>query len=104
MAQWRIRVVVPDGPGAQQAVRGALALVPSARVLSGSPAASGSDSGDGPGDVVVDLADEASLGDLLRTLHEISPQIFVSRVPSSDPPGRPRMRVRKLGRVAGLAG
>jgi hypothetical protein len=100
MAQWRIRVIIPDGPGAHQAVQATLAMVPATRVFpeadrEPAPAA---------GDVVVDLADEASLGDLLRMLHEISPQVFVSRVPSDEPSAVPKVRVRKLRRVARVAG
>ena len=103
MAQWRIRVVVPDGPGGHQALTAALAQVPCSELQVG-PA--GSDEAGLTGDVVVELREEDSLGDLLRTLHEISPQVFISRVGAADaePADGRKVRVRKLRRTAGIAG
>jgi hypothetical protein len=84
MQHWRIRIAVPDGARGQRALSGALA-----RFQADQPAVNGqgsdvADVADVNGDVVVALREEGSLGDLLRALHEISPQVFVSRVSSPD--------------------
>ena len=100
MAQWRIRVVVPDGPGGRQALTAALARVPASELNVG-PA--GPAEAELTGDVVVELSEEDSLGDLLRTLHEISPQVFISRVNSARPADDRKVRVRRLRRPAGVA-
>ena len=102
MAQWRIRVAVPDGPGGHQVLRSALARIP-ATELQVAPHSAGL--AEPAGDIVVELGEEESLGDLLRTLHEISPQVFISRVNSAEPAaaGR-RVRVRKLRRAVSLTG
>jgi hypothetical protein len=102
MAQWRIRVVVPDGPGGHEALRSALEQVPAAGLL---VASHGGRAAEMPGDVIVDLSEEASLPDLLRSLHEISPQVFISRVDSAGKPAPDRaIRVRKLPRAVSLSG
>ena len=101
MALWRIRVIVPDGPGGRQALERALAQITSTHVLAAHLPGAGASTGD----VVVDLHEEASLGDLLRTLHEISPQVFVSHVPSDESPVTAgKMRVRRLSRMLSVAG
>jgi hypothetical protein len=99
MAQWRIRVIMPAGPGGEQALRAALAQVPATELQLG-PAGP---NGDSPaGDVVVELREEDGLPDLLRALHEISPQVFISRVPQDEATtaasGR-KIRVRNLRRA-----
>ena len=96
MAQWRIRVILPDGPGGEQALRSALAQVPASELRLGPGGAAGSPSGD----VIVDLGDEGGLPELLRVLHEISPQVFISRVPADEAPAAParKIRVRNLRR------
>ena len=78
MTQWRIRVIVPDGPDGRQALSNALARVPATQLLT---APDFSDTAEPSGDVVVELGDEAALADLLRTLHEVSPRVFISKVP-----------------------
>ncbi len=99
MAQWRIRLAVPDDPGGLQALKGALAAVPSARVLDPPGGAAGTGR-----DVIVDLREDSLLGDLLRTLHEISPQVFVSRVPSAEQAAAPGIRVRRLRGTVSVVG
>lgn len=103
MAQWRIRVVVPDGPDGHQALESALAQVQAVDMKLTAP---GPDGTEAAGDFVVELHEEESLGDLLRTLHEISPQVFISRVPSDQQAtaADPKVRVRRLRRMAGVAG
>jgi hypothetical protein len=102
MAQWRIRVIVPDGPGGLEALESALAQVP-ANGVQVTP--NGSDSAEIPGDVIVELGEESSLPDLLRTLHEISPQVFISRVTPDEVGAADRpIRVRKLGRAVSVTG
>lgn len=78
MTQWRIRVIVPDGPDGRQALSNALARVPATQLLT---APDLGDASDPTGDVIVELGDEAALSDLLRTLHEVSPRVFISRMP-----------------------
>ena len=52
------------------------------------------------GDVIVELGEDSALADLLRALHEISPQVFISRVPAPEPAvaaaAAQSIRVRKL--------
>ena len=100
MAQWRIRVAVPDGPDGHRVLSSALARIPATQVRL-------ADSGLGaePGEFVVDLLTDDALGDLLRTLHEISPQVLISRVrpAEADSPSR-TTRARRLRRVASVPG
>jgi len=92
MTQWRIRVMVPEAAAGWRALRDALAQAPVAG-LRLDPA--GVTAGEMTGDVIVEAGDDKALGDLLRALHEISPQIFVSRVGSAVPDRS--VRIRKLG-------
>ena len=56
------------------------------------------------GDVIVELGEDEALDDLLRTLHEVSPHVFISRVGSGEgEPGQP-IRVRRLSRFGGNPG
>ncbi len=103
MEQWKIRVITPEG--GQHAVRAALAAVPAAEVQ---PALSGDDSAGLVDEVVVSLREDRSLPDLLHALHDISPQVFVSRVPAAAEAGPAdtgpgQIRVRKLSDVRKLA-
>jgi hypothetical protein len=94
MAQWRIRVIVPAAPDGRRVLKSALAdvCVMQARLIP--PTA---DTAETTGEVVVDLGEDDALHDLLRTLHEISPQVFISRVGCSEPAASdPAIRVRKL--------
>ncbi len=94
MAQWRIRVIVPEAPDGRQVLKSALADVSVTESRLIPPSA---DTAETTGEVVVDLGEDDALHDLLRTLHEISPQVFISRVGSPEPAGAdPAIRVRKL--------
>jgi hypothetical protein len=97
MAQWRIRIIVPDIPSGQSVLRSALALVPGTDLRLDPP---GADAAELTGDVTVEVGEDGALADLLRTLHEISPQVFISRVPSPEPTAAPAagqpIRVRRL--------
>jgi hypothetical protein len=97
MAQWRIRIAVPDIPSGQSVLRSALDRVPGTDLRLDPP---GADAAELTGDVTVEMGEDGALADLLRTLHEVSPQVFISRVPSPEPTaaaavGQP-IRVRKL--------
>ncbi len=102
MAQWRIRVTVPDGPGGHQALAKALARVSATQIRPGAQQADGEC--DCAGYFVVELAEEESLGDLLRTLHEISPQVFIGRVSAAEADGPPagKTRTRRLHPIASV--
>lgn len=93
MAQWRIRVIVPEASSGQEVLTTALAQVPvtDMRLDPQDGDASGQ-----TGDVIVELGSDAALADLLRTLHEISPQVFISRVPSPETADGQPIRVRRL--------
>ena len=94
MAQWRIRVIVPAAPDGRQVLKSALADVSVTESRLIPPSA---DAAETTGEVVVDLGEDDALHDLLRTLHEISPQVFISRVGAPEPAGAdPAIRVRKL--------
>jgi hypothetical protein len=101
MAQWRIRVVVPEAAAGQRALRRALAQAPGT-VVRLEPA--GLDLAETSGDVIVELGEDEALDDLLRTLHEVSPHVFISAVgPEEVEPGQP-IRVRRLSRFGGNPG
>ena len=94
MAQWRIRLIVPAVPDGRQVLKSALADVSVTESRLIPPTA---DTAETTGEVVVDLGEDDALHDLLRTLHEISPQVFISRVGSPEPAAAdPAIRVRKL--------
>ena len=97
MAQWRIRVTVPDAPSGQNALRSALARIPVTDLRIDPPDAHATEV---TGDVIVELGEDSALADLLRALHEISPQVFISRVPAPEPAvaaaAAQSIRVRKL--------
>ena len=94
MAQWRIRIIVPEAPDGRQVLKSALADVSVTESRLMPPSA---DTAETTGEVVVDLGEDDALHDLLRTLHEISPQVFISRVGSPEPaPADPAIRVRRL--------
>lgn len=94
MAQWRIRVIVPAAPDGRQVLRSALADVSVTESRLIPPVA---DTAETTGEVVVELGEDDALHDLLRTLHEISPQVFISRVGSPEPAAsEPAIRVRRL--------
>jgi hypothetical protein len=95
MPQWRIRAVVPDGHGGYRALKDALAAVP-ATAMEFVPHAA--DRAETTGDMVVELDEDSSLPDLLRALHEISPQVFISRVSPDESavPSGSGIRTRRL--------
>ena len=94
MAQWRIRVIVPAAPDGRKVLKSALADV---RVTESRLIPPSAETAETTGEVVVDLGEDDALHDLLRTLHEISPQVFISRVGSPEPArADPAIRVRKL--------
>jgi hypothetical protein len=100
MPLWKIRVILPNGPRSHDALARALAAHPASRLRVESR---GPGTTEMTGDAVVELRDDEPLGELLRALHEISRQVFVSR---TDPPGPPAaargIRVRPLGGRLGL--
>jgi hypothetical protein len=56
------------------------------------------------GDVIVELGEDEALGDLLRTLHEVSPHVFISRVGSPERETGQPIGVRRLCRMGGISG
>lgn len=91
MPLWKIRVVLSDDPASQNALTKAVSAYPPGRVrvLPLDP-----DSTTLTGDVVVELRDDGPLGDLLHSLHQISPHVFVSRAnPPTGLTPRPMSRV-----------
>ena len=94
MAQWRIRVIMPAAPDGRQLLKSALAHISVTESRLIPPSA---DTAETTGEVVVDLGEDDALHDLLRTLHEISPQVFISRIGSPEPTAAdPAIRVRKI--------
>lgn len=93
MAQWRIRVVVPEVPDGRHLLRSALAQIPVTDVQFSS---SDADIAETTGHIVVELVEDEALQDLLRVLHEISPQVLISRVGVPEPTADQAIRVRKL--------
>lgn len=86
MTLWRIRIALPDDPTSRGALTSALAGQPvsGVRVLPGRATASSATS-----ELVVELPQDDGLAAVLSALHEISPQVFVSRAEdrvAADPP------------------
>lgn len=96
MTQWRIRLMMPDADGGKRALRRALAQAPVTGVRLDPP---GVEVAELTGDVIVELGEEEALGDLLRALHEISPQVFISRVGSPEADAGQPIKVTKLTRI-----
>jgi hypothetical protein len=69
MTLWRIRVAVSDDPASRGALTSALAGQPVSSVRASSTGS----------EVVVELPQDDNLATVLSALHEISPQVFVSR-------------------------
>jgi hypothetical protein len=84
MSQWRVRVVLPEADGGQSLLVSALAQVPVAGLRFAGEEASG--------DMIIELAEDSALDDLLRILHEMSPQVFISRADGSER----QIKVRRL--------
>jgi hypothetical protein len=81
MPLWRIRIAVPDDPGGRSALNDVLASQPAARLreLPGRNARSST-----TGEIVVELPQDDGLVSVLSALHQISPQVFVSRADLPD--------------------
>ena len=82
MAQWRIRISLPDDPASRSALNDVLAAQPQARLreLPGRSARSAT-----TGEIVVELPQDDGLVTVLSALHQISPQVFVSRADMPEP-------------------
>lgn len=82
MPMWKIRVVLSDDEQAYEALRGllisyqvrSLRLRDRGRHLPGTTA-----------ELVITLGEKQPMGDLLHALHEISPQVLISRADSPQP-------------------
>ncbi len=101
MTQWRIRVVVPEAAAGRRALRRALAQAPGTVVRLDPP---GVDVAETSRDVIVELGEDEALDDLLRTLHEVSPHVFISRVDEPPPEAGQPIRVRRISRMGGIPG
>jgi hypothetical protein len=101
--KWQIRVIVPPGPSGFKALEAALAGFQASELILARRTAEGDELA---GDIVVELSDDDELGDLLRELHAISPQVFISRVRVPEqhaaPSHRDPIRVRSLRAAAGM--
>src|SRR5215469_5814907 len=100
MTQWRIRLLAPDADGGRQALCKALAQAPVTGVRLDPPCVQVEE----PRDVIIELAEEEALGELLRALHEISPQVFISRVGPPDRATDHPIKVRKLAPTGAVRG
>jgi hypothetical protein len=81
MPLWRIRIAVPDDPGSRSALNDVLAAQPAARLreLPGRTTRAAT-----TGEIVVELPQDDGLVNVLSALHQISPQVFVSRADTPD--------------------
>ena len=102
MPKWQIRVVVPPGPSGLRTLDAALTSVGASELILARRVADGDELA---GYEVVELHDDDELGNLLRELLAISPQVFISRVREPDHAARPArhpIRVRSLRAAAGI--
>ncbi len=117
MTQWRIRLMVPEADVGRRALRIALAQAPVTGVrlatsgaevadLTGAEVAdlTGAEVAELTGDVIIELGEDEALGDLLRALHDISPQVFISRVTSPEADPDQPIKVRKLAPIGAVRG
>src|SRR5258708_3496245 len=117
MTQWRIRLMVPEADVGRRALRNALAQAPVTGVrpaTSRAPRAGLNGAVDADltraevaeltGDVIIELGEEEALGELLRALHDISPQVFISRVTSPEADPDQPIKVRKLAPIGAVRG
>ncbi len=89
--KWRIRLTLSDDPRSHALFHEALADQPVSLVRL---AARGTGKAEMTGEVLVELAQDESLGIMLGALHNISPQVFVSRAdPPAPPAARPELAV-----------
>jgi hypothetical protein len=82
MPLWRIRVAVPDDPSSRTALENVLATQPKARLREG-PTRNGTSAK--TSEIVVELPQDDGLVSVLSALHQISPQVFVSRADMPEP-------------------
>lgn len=99
MPLWRIRVILPDDPHSHQAFKDAISSFPTTVVRVESLHLNTTEM---TGDVVVELRDDEPLGDMLHALHDISPQVFVSRANPADAAAvRQPLRLRQFSHRLG---
>jgi hypothetical protein len=86
LPQWRIRIAVPDDPGSRSALNDVLAAQPAARLreLPGR-----SDRSAATSEIMVELPQDDGLVSVLSALHQISPQVLVSRADTPEPEPAP---------------
>jgi hypothetical protein len=86
MPLWRIRIAVPDDPGSRSALNALLAAQPAARLreVPGRTARAAA-----AGEIMVELPEDDDLVGVLSALHQISPQVFVSRADMPDSASHP---------------
>jgi hypothetical protein len=86
MPLWRIRIAVPDDSGSRSALDALLAAQPAARLreVPGRTARAATAS-----EIVVELPQDDDLVSVLSALHQISPQVFVSRTDMQEPASEP---------------
>lgn len=93
MTQWRIRLAIPEAGTGRDVVTSALGQLP----VAGLQVLADGGLSESAADMVVELADDSALDDLLRALHEISPQVSISRVGGRGTGGsEQRIKVRRL--------
>ena len=100
MALWKIRIRLSDDPHSRAQLDLALA---GQRVKDVTFASRDADSAETAGDVVLELPQDEDLSALLSALHQISPQVFVSRVDDDQPATRGPALTGQFGRRGGLA-
>lgn len=83
MIKWRIRLTLSDDPRSRALFHEVLADQPVSVVRL---VPRGTDTAEITGEAVIELAHGVGLGALLGALHNISPQVFVTR---ADPPAPP---------------
>lgn len=82
MSKWRFRISLPGDPHGLAVLTDVLASQPVSRLRIASRNANASASASATtmtSEIVVDLWDDDGLGGVLCALHDISPQVFVSR-------------------------
>ncbi len=99
MALWRIRIRLSDDPHSRAQLDLALA---GQQVKDVTFAPRDSDSAELAGDVVLELPQEEDLGPVLGALHQISPQVFVSRVDDDEPAAKGPALTGRFGRRSSL--
>lgn len=86
MALWRIRINLADDPRSRERLHEVLA---SQRVQAVQLTPRRGTTAELSGDVVLELPRDEALGEMLKALHTISSQVFVSRAGDQDKEDRP---------------